>query len=83
MNGILFGISAIHTEMKEGILVSQKDYASKPLRDRLKRGSTMNGSCNNFSIRFLRGCAKSESGVSTCVGERVESTEIANNVGSI
>lgn len=42
MIGIIFSISAIHTEMKEGILAPQTDYASKPLRDRLKRGSRIN-----------------------------------------
>lgn len=30
---------AIHTEMKEGILASQTDYASKPLRDHLKQAA--------------------------------------------
>ena len=29
--------SALYTEMKEGILANETDYASKPLRDHLKR----------------------------------------------
>jgi hypothetical protein len=29
--------SALYTEMKEGILAKETDYASKPLRDHLKR----------------------------------------------
>jgi hypothetical protein len=34
---MLVGLPAIHAEMKEGILAPQTDYASKPLRDHLKR----------------------------------------------
>ena len=29
--------TALYTEMKEGILANETDYASKPLRDHLKR----------------------------------------------
>lgn len=80
---VTFGISAIHTEMKEGILASQTDYASKPLRDHLKREPRINVSSNNCQSCFNRGCAKSEPGIFTCIRECIESTEIADNVRSI
>ena len=35
---LIFALSsALYTEMKEGILANETDYASKPLRDHLKR----------------------------------------------
>lgn len=75
--------AAIHAEMKEGILASQTDYASKPLRDHLKRmlfiyfGFPLYRRYAYTDI-ICRGCAESQSSFLASTGKCVKSTEVKN-----
>jgi hypothetical protein len=47
----------LHAEMKEGLLSDEADYASRPLRDKLKRMVALDG-----SIRWLTRLSRCQQG---------------------
>ena len=59
---------ALYTEMKEGILAPETDYASRPLRDLLKRKEKYIF-IDLLSYTFVRGCSKSKPSVSASTRE--------------
>ena len=63
--------------MREGILAPQTDYASRPLRDHLKRKNK----CivvNFLSYTFLRGRSESKSNVSASARECLKDPKTAD-----
>lgn len=60
---------ALYTEMKEGMLAPETDYASRPLREHLKRKEKYIILSTFLPYTFLRGCSESKSSVSASTRE--------------